>query len=194
MRSLIAVLISRFVGGARVPALSILRVPESRKPQLPKEHQRRCGQQMRTRFIRCAVWFSSCNCTSTFERRVREQRLVVQERDTDHDIAAARAYLSRSGTPYRSESMTLVHWCLSVLNGWRMLRALLHSRTSLRQVDAALGLPLRRMSGDELNATIRNFARFAWLHGLAPEDIAKTIETVRKAHAYAHRQQSAAPR
>ena len=87
----------------------------------------------------------------------------------------------------RSTTMTPAHWCLSVLNAWRIQRAVIKSLRTLRPVNAAVGLPLHRMSGDELDATILNFSRFARLFGTSIEEVAATVGKLRRQHAYAHR-------
>ena len=85
--------------------------------------------------------------------------------------------------------MTLAVWCRSVINGWRLQRALLKTFQSLRPVNVALGLPLHRMSHEELDASIVNFSRFAQLYGMSLEDVTATIETVRQAHSHARQGQ-----
>jgi hypothetical protein len=89
--------------------------------------------------------------------------------------------------------MTLASWCRSVINGWRMQRALATSLGSLRPVNAALGLPLHRMSDDDLDASIVNFSRFAWMYGMSLEDVAMTIGAVREAHASVHQRNDPQP-
>jgi hypothetical protein len=85
--------------------------------------------------------------------------------------------------------MTLAVWCRSVINGWRLQRALLKTFQSLRPVNVALGLPLQRMSDEELDASIVHFSRFARMFGMPLEDVAMTIETVRTAHSDAQQRQ-----
>ena len=81
--------------------------------------------------------------------------------------------------------MTLAVWCRSVINGWRLQRALLNTYQSLRPVNVALGLPLHRVSDEELDASIVHFSRFARMFGMSLEDVAMTIETLRTAHSHA---------
>ena len=85
--------------------------------------------------------------------------------------------------------MTFMGWRRSWINGWRMQRALARSLRSLRSVGAALGLPVHRISVDELDASVVNFSWLARMHGMPLEDVAVAVRTVRDAHAHAHRRQ-----
>ena len=85
--------------------------------------------------------------------------------------------------------MTFAGWCRSVINGWRLHRALEGSRRSLRSVKPARWLPLHRMSADELDASVVNFSWLARMHGMPQEDVAAAVRTVRDAHAHAHAHQ-----
>ena len=89
--------------------------------------------------------------------------------------------------------MTFAGWCRSLINGWRIQRALSRSRRSLRSVSAALWLPVHRMSDDELNASVVNFSWLAWMSGMPLEEVAASVRTVREAHAHARQQQDAPP-
>jgi len=86
--------------------------------------------------------------------------------------------------------MTLAVWCRSLINGWRMQRAVLRSSRSLRRVNAALGLPLHRMSDDELDASVVSFSWLARMYGMPLKDVAASVRTVRQAHAYARQRQN----
>ena len=81
--------------------------------------------------------------------------------------------------------MTFARWCRSVINGWRMHRALVRSRRSLRSVTPGRWLPLHRMSADELDASVVNFSWLARMYGMPLEDVAAAVRTVREAHTYA---------
>ena len=85
--------------------------------------------------------------------------------------------------------MTLGVWWRSVVNGWRMQRAVATSLGSLRSVSVAHWLPVHRMSKDELDASVVNFSWLARISGMPLEDIAASVRAVREAHAYAHRGQ-----
>ncbi len=82
--------------------------------------------------------------------------------------------------------MTFTGWYRSWINGWRMQRALARSLRSLRSVSAELWLPVHRISGDELDASVVNFSWLARMHGMPLEDVAAAVRTVREAHARAH--------
>jgi|KBSMisStaDraftv2_1062788.scaffolds.fasta_scaffold282544_1 hypothetical protein len=81
--------------------------------------------------------------------------------------------------------MTFAGWCRSVINGWRMQRALSESLRSLRSVHAERWLPVHRMPGDELEASVVTFLWFARVHGMPNEDVAAAIRTLRDEHAHA---------
>ena len=83
-------------------------------------------------------------------------------------------------------AMTVVGWCRSMLHGWRMLHAHAHSRRSLRAMSPDLGLPVHRMSADELDACVAHFASLARLNGMSREDVAVAVRDVRAAHVAAH--------
>ena len=80
--------------------------------------------------------------------------------------------------------MTFAGWWRSVINGWRMQRAVARSRRSLRSVSAARWLPVHRMSSDELDASVVNFSWLARMYGTPLEDVAASVRAVREAHAY----------
>jgi hypothetical protein len=75
--------------------------------------------------------------------------------------------------------MTIVSWCRSLLHGWRMFQAHTRSRRSLRAIQTALGLPVHRMSVDEIDASVVNFALLARVNGLSPEDVAVAVRDIR---------------
>jgi hypothetical protein len=82
--------------------------------------------------------------------------------------------------------MTVVGWCRSMLHGWRMLHAHTHSRRSPGVIATDLGLPVHRMSSDELDACVAHFARLARLNGMSLEEVAAAVREVRAAHVAAH--------
>jgi hypothetical protein len=73
--------------------------------------------------------------------------------------------------------------CRSVINGWRIQRALARNRRSLRSVSAALWLPVHRLSDDELDASVVSFSWLARMYGMPHKDVAASVRTVREAHA-----------
>ena len=79
--------------------------------------------------------------------------------------------------------MTFTCWYRSWLHGWRMRRAYARSLRSLRPVSGGLGLPMHRMSNDEVDATVVSFSWLARLGGMPLEDIAAAGRRVREAHA-----------
>jgi hypothetical protein len=82
--------------------------------------------------------------------------------------------------------MTVVGWCRAMLHGWRMLHAHTYSRRSLKAMPPDLGLPVHRMSADELDACVVHFASLARLNGMSREDVALAVRDVRAAHVAAH--------
>ena len=86
--------------------------------------------------------------------------------------------------------MTFAGWCRSMINGWRMHRAVARSRRSLRSVKPAVWLPVHRMSDEELRASVVNFSWLARMYGMPIEDVLAAVRTVREAHAYARQRQS----
>src|SRR5262245_15182849 len=86
---------------------------------------------------------------------------------------------------HRGNAMTIACWCRSLLNGWRMQSSYARSRRSLRSVRPTLGLPVHRMSDDEVDASVVNFALLARMHGMSLEDVAAAVRHVRAAHAHA---------
>ena len=50
----------------------------------------------------------------------------------------------------------------------------------------ALGLPVHRMSADELDACVVHFALLARLNGMTPEEVAMVVRDVRAAHVAVH--------
>ena len=73
-----------------------------------------------------------------------------------------------------------------MLNGGRMLHAHTQSRRSRRAAPTALGLPVHRMSADELDACVVHFALLARLNGMSPEEVAIAVRDVRAAHVAVH--------
>jgi hypothetical protein len=85
--------------------------------------------------------------------------------------------------------MTFEDWYRSMINGWRIQRALARNRRSLRSVSDALWLPVHRMSDDELDASVVSFSWLARMYGMPLEDVAASVRTVREAHSYARQRQ-----
>ena len=87
--------------------------------------------------------------------------------------------------------MTFAARYRSVINGWRMQRALARSLRSLRSVSAGGWVPvLHRMPDDELDASIVNFSWLARIYGMPLEDVAASVRTLREAHADARQRQN----
>ena len=86
--------------------------------------------------------------------------------------------------------MTFAGRCRSVINGWRMHRAMARSLRSLRSVDGALWLPVHQMSDDELDASVVVFSWVARMYGTPAEDVTASLGTVRKAFGHASQRQS----
>lgn len=84
--------------------------------------------------------------------------------------------------------MTITRWYRSVINGWRMRRQYTRRLRSLRPTGPALGLPVQRMSDDEVEASVAAFSRLAWMSGVAMDDVAVAVRQVKEAHARARRQ------
>jgi len=82
--------------------------------------------------------------------------------------------------------MTVVGWWRSMLHGWRMLHAHTHCRRSRGAIATDLGLPVHRMSAEELDASVAHFARLARLNGMSLEEVAVAVRDVRAAHLAAH--------
>ena len=59
-----------------------------------------------------------------------------------------------------------------MLHGWRMLHAHTHCRRSRGASATDLGLPVHRMSAEELDACVAHFARLARLNGMSLEEVA----------------------
>ena len=68
-----------------------------------------------------------------------------------------------------------------------MQRSLANSLRSLRPFKADLSLPLRRMSEDELQESLRYFSRFAHLFGTPDELVSQAAEAVTEAHTRVNR-------
>jgi hypothetical protein len=167
--------------------------------------------------LMCPIWFSSCSerrrsdghaceaCAPLFndETHMTPSRWIASlwrssRHSVDRSSGVRPDHLSARLSPFSilrlrsaASTMTLAVWCRSVINGWRLQRALLKSFQSLRPVNVALRCPLHRMSDEELNASVVNFSRFARLYGMSLEDVARAIRTVREAHADARQRQDA---
>jgi hypothetical protein len=85
--------------------------------------------------------------------------------------------------------MTIAGWCRSVVHGWRMQLSYVRSLHSLRSVHPALGLPVDRLSDDEVDASIVNFALLARMYGMSVEEVAAAVRHVKQAHAAARDRQ-----
>ena len=60
-----------------------------------------------------------------------------------------------------------------------MHRSYARSRQSLRAIESALGLPVRQMSHDEIDASLVKFGWLAQVRGMSREDAAAAIQAVR---------------
>ena len=86
--------------------------------------------------------------------------------------------------------MTIAGWYRSWISGWRLRRALAINLCSLRSVDADLWLPVRRMSDDEVDASIVIFRRLARMHSMPIEYVAEAVRVLREAQADARQLKS----
>ena len=85
--------------------------------------------------------------------------------------------------------MTIACWCRSMVNGWRMQLSYARSRRSLRSVRPAFGLPVHRLSDDEVDASVVNFSLLARMYGMPLEDVAAAVRHVKEARAQVRDQQ-----
>ena len=68
-----------------------------------------------------------------------------------------------------------------------MHRTFVRSQHSLRTVNTALGLPIHRLSTDESDASLVNFAWLARINGRSVEDVAEAVRHIRAAQAHTDR-------
>ena len=74
-----------------------------------------------------------------------------------------------------------------------MHRTFVRSQHSLRTVNTALGLPIHRLSPDEIDATVGNFAWLARINGRSVEDVAEAVRNIRAVQAQAPDRQHQSP-
>ena len=88
-------------------------------------------------------------------------------------------------------SVTFISRCKSVRHGWRLLQRYSRSLRSLRVAEQAFGLPLHRLSAEEVDATLDNFVWLARVRGLPREDLEPIIRDIRAAAVAARATQAA---
>ena len=80
--------------------------------------------------------------------------------------------------------MTLSRWWRTLLHAWRMHGTFVRNQRSLRTVRTALGLPIHRLSADEIDASVVNFAWLARVNGMSAQDVAEAVRNIRSAQAH----------
>jgi hypothetical protein len=63
------------------------------------------------------------------------------------------------------------------------------SQRSLRAASTALGLPIHRLSADEIDASVVNFAWLERVNGMSSEEVAEAVRNIRAAQRHKHNRQ-----
>ena len=70
-------------------------------------------------------------------------------------------------------------------HGWRLLQRYSRSLRSLRASEQSLGLPLHRLSAEEVDGMLVNFVWLARMRGLSPNELEPIVRDIRAAAAVA---------